>query len=94
MDIQLPCLTGYEATRQINASPNLRETLIIAVSSFAMRGDEVKARAARCDHYVTKPYSPIQLQRIIRGFLPEQAQAATRFMSPLSRRHVNEMNFG
>jgi two-component system, cell cycle response regulator DivK len=40
MDIQLPVLDGYEATRQIKASPNLRETPIIAVSSFAMKGDE------------------------------------------------------
>jgi two-component system cell cycle response regulator DivK len=73
MDIQLPVLDGYDATRQIKASPDLKETPIIAVSSFAMKGDEEKARAAGCDHYVTKPYSPIQLLRMIRGFLPEQA---------------------
>jgi two-component system, cell cycle response regulator DivK len=73
MDIQLPVLDGYESTRQIKSDPNLKETPIIAVSSFAMKGDEEKARAAGCDHYVTKPYSPIQLLRIIRGFLPEQA---------------------
>jgi two-component system, cell cycle response regulator DivK len=45
---------------------------IIAVSSFAMKGDEEKARAAGCDHYVTKPYSPVQLLRIIRGLLCEE----------------------
>ena len=61
MDIQLPVLDGYEATRQIKADPNLKATPIIAVSSFAMKGDEEKARAAGCDHYVTKPYSPLQL---------------------------------
>src|SRR5881398_3098785 len=61
MDIQLPVLDGYEATRQIKADPNLAATPIIAVSSFAMKGDEEKARASGCDHYVTKPYSPIQL---------------------------------
>ena len=72
MDIQLPVLDGYEATRQIKADPNLKATPIIAVSSFAMKGDEEKARASGCDHYVTKPYSPIQLLRIIRGFLGEQ----------------------
>jgi CheY-like chemotaxis protein len=38
-----------------------------------MKGDEEKARPAGCDHYVTKPYSPLQLLRIIQGFLPEQA---------------------
>jgi two-component system cell cycle response regulator DivK len=71
MDIQLPVLDGYEATRQIKAVPELAATPIIAVSSFAMKGDEEKARAAGCDQYVTKPYSPIQLLRIIRGFLNE-----------------------
>src|SRR5262249_31586522 len=71
MDIQLPVIDGYEATREIKANPKLASTPIIAVSSFAMKGDEEKARAAGCDHYVTKPYSPIQLLRIIRTFLGE-----------------------
>ena len=71
MDIQMPVIDGYEATRQIKANPTLKATTIIAVSSFAMRGDEEKARAAGCDHYVTKPYSPIQLLRTIRGILGE-----------------------
>jgi two-component system cell cycle response regulator DivK len=73
MDIQLPVLDGYETTRQIRADPNLKTTPIIAVSSYAMKGDEEKARASGCDHYVTKPYSPVQLLRIIRGYLGEQA---------------------
>jgi two-component system cell cycle response regulator DivK len=72
MDIQLPVIDGYEATREIKANPKLASTPIIAVSSFAMKGDEEKARAAGCDHYVTKPYSPIQLLRIIRTFLGEK----------------------
>ena len=72
MDIQLPVVDGYEATRQIKADPTLAKTPIIAVSSFAMKGDEEKARAAGCDHYVTKPYSPLQLLRSIRGVLGEQ----------------------
>ena len=69
MDIQMPVLDGYDATRQIKANPNLKSTPIIAVSSFAMKGDEEKARASGCDHYVTKPYSPVQLLRLIRGYL-------------------------
>ena len=72
MDIQLPILDGYETTRQIRADPNLKTTPIIAVSSYAMKGDEEKARASGCDHYVTKPYSPIQLLRHIRGFLGDK----------------------
>ena len=69
MDIQLPVLDGYEATRQIKADPDLAETPVIAVSSFAMKGDEEKARASGCDGYVTKPYSPVKLLGMIRGFL-------------------------
>ncbi len=72
MDIQLPVLDGYEATRQIKADPNLKVIPIIAISSFAMKGDEEKARASGCDRYVTKPYSPLQLLGIIRGVLGEK----------------------
>jgi two-component system cell cycle response regulator DivK len=72
MDIQLPALDGYDATRQIKALPGRSATPIIAVSSFAMKGDEEKARASGCDGYVTKPYSPVQLLGIIRGYLGEK----------------------
>ena len=69
MDIQMPVIDGYEATRRIKAVPALKPTPVVAVSSFAMKGDEEKARAAGCDHYVTKPYSPMQLLRLVRGFI-------------------------
>jgi len=69
MDIQMPVIDGYEATRQIRADPAIDGIPIIAVSSFAMKGDEQKARSAGCDHYVTKPYSPMQLLKVIRGIL-------------------------
>jgi two-component system cell cycle response regulator DivK len=72
MDIQMPVIDGYEATRLIKADPDLKPIPIVAVSSFAMKGDEEKARAAGCDHYVTKPYSPMQLLRLIRGFLDDE----------------------
>src|SRR6267154_1612633 len=75
MDIQLPILDGYEATRQIRTDPNLKATPIIAVSSYAMKGDEEKARASGCNHYVTKPYSPVQLLRIIQDFLGEKSRS-------------------
>lgn len=67
----MPVLDGYDATRQISADPILKATLVIAASSFAMKGDEERAPAGSCDHYVTKPYSPMQLLRVIRGFLGE-----------------------
>ena len=72
MDIQMPVIDGYEATRRIKVDPALTSIPIVAVSSFAMKGDEEKARAAGCDHYVTKPYSPMQLLRLIRGFLGDK----------------------
>jgi two-component system, cell cycle response regulator DivK len=74
MDIQLPVIDGYEATRQIKALPNLATIPIIAVSSFAMKGDEEKARASGCDDYVTKPYSPLDLLRLVRRYLGETVQ--------------------
>ena len=72
MDIQMPVIDGYEATRRIKGDPALNPIPIVAVSSFAMKGDEEKARAAGCDHYVTKPYSPMQLLRLIRGLLGDK----------------------
>jgi two-component system cell cycle response regulator DivK len=72
MDIQMPVIDGYEATRRIKDDSDLKQIPIVAVSSFAMKGDEEKARAAGCDHYVTKPYSPMQLLRLIRGFLGDK----------------------
>jgi two-component system cell cycle response regulator DivK len=69
MDIQLPIMDGYEATRRIKADPTLKNVPIIAVTSYALSGDEDKARAAGCDDFVPKPYSPRQLLAKIRGFL-------------------------
>ena len=60
MDIQLPIMDGYTATRQIKADPALRSIPIIAVTSYALSGEEKKARAAGCDDYVPKPFSPRQ----------------------------------
>jgi two-component system, cell cycle response regulator DivK len=70
MDIQLPLLDGYEATRRIKAQPALSAIPIIAVTSYALSGDEDKARAAGCEGYVTKPFSPRKLLAKIREYLP------------------------
>jgi two-component system cell cycle response regulator DivK len=69
MDIQLPIVDGYEATRLIKTDPNLRSIPIIAVTSYALSGEEKKARAAGCDDYVPKPFSPRQLLAKIRQYL-------------------------
>jgi two-component system, cell cycle response regulator DivK len=73
MDIQLPIIDGYEATRQIKGHAELTLIPIIAVTSYALSGDEAKARAAGCDDYVTKPFSPRELLAVVRKFLPAEA---------------------
>jgi len=70
MDIQLPGIDGYETTRRIKANPALRAIPIIAVTSYALSGDDVKAREAGCNDYVTKPFSPRALLGKIREHLP------------------------
>jgi len=70
MDIQLPGIDGYEVTRRIKANPQLQKIPIIAVTSYALSGDDKKAFAAGCDGYVTKPYSPRVLLAKIREYLP------------------------
>ena len=70
MDIQLPVMDGYEATRRIRAIPDLKSIPIIAVTSYALAGDEAKALAAGYNAYVTKPYSPRQLLAKVHEFLP------------------------
>ena len=69
MDIQLPGIDGYEATGRIRGNPALAKTPIIAVTSYALSGEEAKALAAGCDAYVAKPYSPRALLARIREYL-------------------------
>jgi two-component system cell cycle response regulator DivK len=69
MDIQLPLVDGYEATRRIKSNPELRAIPIIAVTSYALSGDEAKAIAAGCDGYFAKPFSPRVILAKIREFL-------------------------
>lgn len=69
MDIQLPDFDGYEATRRIKANPALRTIPIIAVTSYALSGDDLKAFEAGCDAYVSKPFRPRELLAKIREFL-------------------------
>ena len=69
MDIQLPIVDGYEATRRIKANPDLRHIPIIAVTSYALSGDDAKAFAAGCDGYFAKPFSPRVILAKVREFL-------------------------
>ena len=69
MDMQMPGIDGYEATRRIRANESTNGIPIIAVTSFALSGDQEKAMAAGCDDYVAKPYSPRALLAKIRSYL-------------------------
>ena len=70
MDIQLPGIDGYEATRRIKANSESRKIPIIVVTSYALSGDDVKAFEAGCDAYVAKPFSPRDILSKIREYLP------------------------
>jgi len=69
MDIQLPVMDGYEATRRIKSDPELSAIPVIAVTSYALSGDEDKAKSAGCNAYISKPYSPRELLAKVRDFL-------------------------
>ena len=71
MDIQLPVVDGYEATRSIKRDPELKHIPVIAVTSYALSGDEERAREAGCDAYVAKPYSTRHLLAKIGQYLEQ-----------------------
>jgi len=69
MDIQLPDIDGYEATHRIKENPALCHIPIIAVTSYALSGDEEKALKAGCAAYISKPFSPRMVLAKIRDYL-------------------------
>lgn len=80
MDIQLPEVSGYEVTRWMKDDPALRDIPVVAVTAFAMAGDEERAKSAGCAAYVTKPIS-------VRDFLETVAtclgEPSSRAMEPV-----------
>ena len=72
MDIQLPKISGYEATAAIKSDPELKHIPILAITSYALSGDDKKAYEAGCDDYVTKPFRPSKLLEKVEkiGWMP------------------------
>lgn len=76
MDIQLPAMDGLELTGRLRREPAWQDVIVIALSAYAMKGDEENARAAGCDGYITKPIDTRTFAGVVRGYLE------TRHRSP------------
>ncbi|WP_395666412.1 response regulator [Methylocella sp.] len=72
MDIQLPEISGLEVTRRLKEDDELRAIPVIAITAFAMKGDEEKIRQGGCEAYLSKPISIVKFLETVRGFLNEQ----------------------
>ncbi len=71
MDIQLPGMDGLELTRRLKADPATKGIKILALTAFAMKGDDEKAKAAGCDGYISKPIDTLGLPGLIAGYFPK-----------------------
>ncbi len=71
MDIQLPEVSGLDVTRWLKADPELKSIPVIAVTAFAMKGDEERIREGGCEAYLSKPISVAKFLETVRQFLPE-----------------------
>lgn len=74
-DIQLPGMDGLEMTRRLKAAPETRDTIVLALTAFAMKGDEEKAFEAGCDGYITKPIDTRTFPDLIRKYLVKANQS-------------------
>jgi two-component system, cell cycle response regulator DivK len=72
MDVQLPKMSGLDATRQLRADPRTAAVPIIVITSYALSGDAEKAKDAGATAYLAKPYSPRDLLAKIREVVPEK----------------------
>ncbi len=86
MDVQLPKMSGLDATRVIlKADPRTSHIPIIVITSFALSGDREKAAEAGADSYLAKPYSPRELLALVRQYLPGARLNPRRIESEVTR---------
>lgn len=76
MDLALPGMDGFDLTRRLKADPETREITIVAITAYAMKGDEQRARAAGCDDYVSKPIKPRELAGLVARYASAHYGAA------------------
>ena len=76
MDLQMPGMDGFELTRRLKADAATRGIVIVALTAYAMKGDEDRARAAGCDGYVSKPIDTRSLPALIARHVGESAPGA------------------
>jgi CheY-like chemotaxis protein len=78
LDLQLPGLDGLTVARTLKSDPTRKHIPIVAVTAYAMKGDEAKARAAGCDGYMTKPVDKRVLRNLVSALLDARPLAANR----------------
>jgi two-component system, cell cycle response regulator DivK len=71
MDLQLPDISGYDAVRRLKADPSTRPIPVVAVTAFAMSGDERKALGSGCDAYIAKPFGLRDFISVVERFIGE-----------------------
>ena len=77
MDLQLPGMDGLQLTRQLKADPSTRSIGVIALTAYAMKGDEEKALAAGCDGYLSKPIDTERLPEVVRAHLLSRGETGS-----------------
>lgn len=90
MDIQLPDMDGLELTRRFKASPTIGHIPIVAMTAYAMKGDEQRILAAGCDGYIPKPINVGQLPTLVRGHLRKRTGAMLQRPAPAKQRLERE----
>src|SRR6266481_6182690 len=95
-DIQLPGMDGLEMTRRLKSAPQTRDTIVLALTAFAMKGDEEKAFEAGCDGYITKPIDTRSFPALIRQYLSknggsgEDTPAAPPAVAPATKKQTQQ----